>query len=58
MCKTLFVALLHDGPLLLESRIIGKLEQTLKLVQVLQPDFLLDLQRVGDQITEKWVALV
>lgn len=57
MCESLFVTLLYGGPFLLERRVVSKLQQALELVQVLQPDFLLDLQGFRDQVAKKWVAL-
>lgn len=58
MCESLLVTLLYGGPFLLERRVISKLQQALELVQVLQPDFLLDLQGFRNQVAKKWVALM
>lgn len=56
--KALLVALLDSGPLLLERAIVDELEKTFEFVQVLEPDFLLDAERLGDEIAQQRVALV
>lgn len=56
--KPLLVALLDGGPLLAELGILGEVEQALELVEVLEPDVLLELERLGDEVTEFGVALI
>lgn len=56
--KAFFVALFDHRPLLLEAWVIDELEQTFKLVQVPEPHFSVNLERLGDEVGEKRVALV
>ena len=56
--KSLLVALLDRCPFLAEIGIFKVLEKTFKLRQVLEPNSLVDLQSLGDEVTELWVALI
>ena len=56
--KTLLVRLLDRDPLLLEQRVVDVLQEALELEQVAQPHFLLNAERLRDQLAEARVALV
>jgi hypothetical protein len=56
--EPLLVALLDGPPLLAERGILGELKETLDLEEVLKPDFLLELERLGNEVTELSVALI
>ena len=56
--ETLLVALLHRGPLLLERRVLGELEEALELGELLEEVSLRDAQGLVDEVAETGVALV
>jgi hypothetical protein len=58
MCETFLVLLLGRSPLGLERRVVGILEQALELVEILEPGRLVAAKGLGDEVTERRVALV
>ena len=56
--QSLLIRLLDVVPLLLELLVVDELEQAFELVQIAEPLFLGDLERLGDELTELRVALV
>lgn len=46
--QPLLVRLLHSGPFLLEQEVIGMFEETFKLLEILEPLGLWNLESLGD----------
>jgi hypothetical protein len=57
MCEALLIALFDPRPLLTECLVLNVFEETLELREVLEPDTLVELQRLRDEGTELRVAL-
>lgn len=55
--QPLLIPLLDRSPLLAEPCFLCEVEQTLELVEVLEPDSLVELERLRDQVAELRVAL-
>jgi hypothetical protein len=56
--QSLFVALLDGRPLTAEGLIFGELEETLKFVEVLEPNALVEFQSLRDEGAQFGVALL
>ena len=56
--QPLFVCLLDGGPFLLEFGIVGILQKTLELLEILEPLGLGDFESLSDESGETGVALI
>jgi hypothetical protein len=56
--EPLLVCLLDRSPLLPELRVLGEGQKTFKELEILEPDFLIKLEGLSDEVAEKRVALI